>query len=464
MRGGATPGKATVCVIGAGPAGLTALKALTERGVAPECFEMGSHVGGLWAFENDNGRGGTYRSLHINTSTTQMEFADFPMPTDIGDFPSHVHMAHYFRAYAENFSLMQHIHFYKEVAKCTPTEGGYEVRVRDRRTGEETVGHFDALVVANGHHWSPAFPERANYEEFSGAVLHSSDYVDPVTPHRFARERVLVVGLGNSAVDIACELSREARSASVSVSARRGAWVLPKYLLGKPIDQGRVIPLWLPAKLRRRLVTRAFVALRGRMRDFGLPEPDHLIGEAHPTVSTDFPELVKSGAVRMCAGFESARGKTVRFMDGKTDDFDAIVFCTGYKVKFPFFEEKHVSAPDNALPLYHRAFHLTHRRVFFVGLAQTVGAIMPVAEKQAVLIAEHLTGGYNLPDEGTMRTQVEALDAEMKARFVSSPRHSMQVIVEDFFRRYEADLALGRRRAIEKRGLAFPLPQAAVCS
>lgn len=447
---------APICVIGAGPAGLSAVKALKEAGFCPIAFEMGTKVGGLWSIDNDNGRGGAYETLHINTSTKAMEFSDFPMRTDIGDFPGHEHMAAYFSAYAEKFGLLSHIQFNKEVVKCSPSPDGYRISVVDRKTGKKDEREFSALIVANGHHWSPAYPPRDRFASFEGAVLHAIEYRSPKNPRDFSEERVLVVGMGNSAMDIACELSRDNNAKSVSVAARRGAWVLPKYILGKPLDQGQLIPLWLPGKLRRRVVTKCFELLHGSMPSHGLPEPDHLIGEAHPTVSSEFPARVSGGHIQMRKGFVSASGKTVTFADGLTSDYDTIVFCTGYNVEFPFFAQSHISAPKNHLPLFHRAFHLEHRRVFFVGLAQTIGAVMPFVETQSRLIAAHLKGDYNLPEVARMKDAVVNEEREMMDRFVQSQRHSMQVIPEEFQKRVAQDLKWGYARAKKREGLPFP--------
>jgi hypothetical protein len=158
----------------------------------------------------------------------------------------------------------------------------------------------------------------------------------------------------------------------------------------------------------------------------------------------------------MRAGFKRAVGKSVTFTDGATTDYDAIVFCTGYNVEFPFFDEEHLSAPENHLPLYHRAFHLEHRRVFFVGLAQTLGAVMPFSETQSRLIAEHLRGLYHLPEVTKMREVVARDEREMKARFVSSRRHTMQVIPEEFQRKAVRDLKQGHKRAVSGSGIPFP--------
>ncbi len=453
-------------VIGAGSSGLTALKALKDRGFSPICFEIGSDIGGLWVLKNKNGRGGAYRSLHINTSTTEMEFSDFPMRRDIGDFPSHTEMAAYFLAYAQKFDLLSAIHFNQEVVHCRPLSAeesvkdectGYALTIRDRVTGSTTSTHLDALIVANGHHWSPAFSQPRPHNKYLGTILHATEYISPSEPHDLVGKRVLVVGMGNSAMDIAYELSRQGIADHVSVSVRRGAWVLPKYILGKPFDQGTFIPTWLPAQLRRRLVTASFRLLFGKMSDYGLPEPDHLIGEAHPTVSSRFPQAVKNGELAMQDKIASFSGKHVHFSNGIIHDFDAIIYCTGYNIKFPFFDEGHIEAPQNRLGLYFRAFHPMHRRVFFVGLAQTIGAIMPVAEAQSRAIAAHLDGEYALPTSDEMQEQIRRDEGEMAARFVPSPRHSMQVDPHVFHARLRKDMARGKKRARKGFGISFPV-------
>jgi len=445
-----------VAIIGAGTSGLVALKSLRERGFSPDCFEMGDDVGGLWNFDNQNGRGGTYRSLHINTSTVEMEYSDFPMRTDIGHFPHHSHIREYFQSYVEHFQLKDAIRFRTRVEHAAPLSGGgYRLRTVNLETGGARDEDFDALIVANGHHFSPSFPEPNRSDSFDGLVTHSHQYVDPGSPDDLRDKDVIVVGMGNSAMDIACELSRVGGARSVKVSARRGAWVLPKFLRGKPIDQGTVIPTWLPGRLRRKVVTRSFELIAGKMSDFGLPQPDHLIGEAHPTVSSDFPHLVANGDIEMIGEILSCSGDRVSVRGDKSYRADAIIYCTGYKIEFPFFDSDHISAPGNELPLYHRAFHPEHRSVFFVGLMQTLGAVMPVAEAQARAIAAHLDDDYALPTEAEMRTAIEADHRAMKKRFVASKRHTMQVDPPAFYKRLRKDLIRGKRRATRGEGLPF---------
>jgi dimethylaniline monooxygenase (N-oxide forming) len=444
-----------VCVIGAGCSGLASIKALREVGHDPVAFDLGSGVGGLWVQDSDSGRSAAYDSLRINTSRKQMQFKDHPMPAEYGDYATHRQVAAYFRSYAERFELARRVRFRTEVRRATPTAHGYLVETVDLDSGESQREHFDALVVATGHHFDPAFPSPMPPGHFSGVVLHSHAYRNPDRPAALRGKRVVVVGFGNSAVDIASELAQAGGPGKVLLSTRRGGWVLPRYLLGRPIDQGRLLPLFLPPRLRRRIATWAFRRLRGSMSDFDLPEPDHLIGEAHPTLSDALPELARRGDLAVRPAIARFDGRSVHFEDGQRTDADAIVFCTGYRVTFPFFAEDHIAPRENALPLFRRVFHPVHRRVFFVGLAQPLGAIMPIAELQARWIAAHLAGEYNLPSQRELARDVTSEEDELRARYVTSPRHTMQIDPAEYTRALDMEWRAGRRRARNGGGQAF---------
>ncbi len=431
-----------MCVIGAGCSGLTAVKALSEARIDVVCYERGSRVGGNWVFDSDNGQSRIYRSLHINTSRERMQFSDFPMPASYPDYPRHELVAAYFEGYADAFDLKRHVRFETTVRHARKNAGGWQVELDSGQ-----LEQFDALIVANGHHWDPRFPEPRFPGSFSGLELHSHDYVSPTEPHDLRGKRVLVVGMGNSAVDIACELGHPGVAERVYVAARRGAWVLPKYAFGKPIDQSSLFPAFVPVRIRQAIAQRLFELVIGKMSDFGLPEPDHTLGSAHPTISSDFLTRVGSGDITPKPQIAELAGTHVRFGDGSEEAIDAIVYATGYKVTFPFFEPALVAAPNNELPLFLRLFHLEHPGLFFIGLCQPLGAIMPLAEAQSRLLAAYLSGRYAPPSPAEMRQRTERSDAAMRARYVRSPRHTMQVDFDDYLREIEREARAGAKRA-----------------
>jgi len=436
-------GSPRVAVIGAGACGLVAVKALTDARVSVQCFEKGDRVGGNWVFKNKNGQSSAYRSLHINTSRERMQFRDFPMPKHYPDYPRHDLIARYFQDYAAAFGLERQIRFETEVERAEPRPAG-GFRLTLSRGGVED---FDFLVVANGHHWDPAWPDPEIPGEFSGLEMHSHAYLDPDEPHALRGKRVLVVGMGNSAMDIASELGHPGVAEQVWLSARRGAWVLPKYAFGKPIDQSSMLPSFLPVRARRALAELWYRLAVGRLEDFGLPTPDHHLHQAHPTLSSDILSRLGSGDVRAKPALTKREGQRVHFADGSIETVDAIIYATGYHVRFPFFDSGVVPLDGNDLPLFLRIFPLHRADLCFVGLAQPVGAVMPLAEAQAKLIARLLSGSYDLPDlaERTRRTERER--AEMFARYVPSRRHTMQIDYDEYLASLAEETKAGQIRA-----------------
>ncbi|HST56838.1 MAG TPA: NAD(P)-binding domain-containing protein [Solirubrobacteraceae bacterium] len=441
-----------VCVIGAGSSGIVAAKALHQQGIPFDCYEKSDQVGGNWVFGNRNGMSAAYRSLHINTSRERMEYTDFPMPKSYPDFPHHTHIASYFNDYVDHFGFRERIAFQTGVERAERrADGTWLLTLENGQTHA-----YDALVVANGHHWNPRWPEPAfpGSDTFAGTQMHAHEYIDNTG---FKDRSVLVLGMGNSAMDLAVESSFVAKR--TIICSRRGAYILPKYLFGKPLDQIGVSPLTprVPWAVRKAMLTALFRLGVGRMEDYGLPKPDHGLGEAHPTISADFLNRVAHGEIEYRPNIAELQGERVKFVDGSVEQVDTIVYCTGYKVTFPFFDEQLISAPDNDLPLFRRVFHPDLHNVFFVGLLQPLGAIMPLAEAQANWIAAYLRGEYALPDAPHLRADMQRERAQMFKRYVASKRHTMQVDYDS----YLYDIAQERKAGAERaaaRSFAPPVP------
>ena len=191
------------------------------------------------------------------------------------------------------------------------------------------------------------------------------------------------------------------------------------------------------------------------MERYGLPKPDHRPLEAHPTVSDDLLSRVAHGEITPKPNIARLSERTVVFADGSEVEADIVVYCTGYRVTFPFFDPGLISAPGNDLPLFRRVFHPDRRGVFFIGLLQPLGAIMPLAAAQSEWVCEYLAGRYSLPDPAALRADIERERSRMFKRYVASKRHTMQVDFDD----YLADLAKERRRGAERaRAQEYALP------
>ncbi len=190
---------------------------------------------------------------------------------------------------------------------------------------------------------------------------------------------------------------------------RRGFHVIPKYLGGKPLDQlsnpiTRRLPFMWTAGLYERAIEKGW----GKPEDYGLPKPDHRIGQAHPTVSSDILTRIGHGDITVKPNVERLEGDRVRFVDGSVEQIDRIVWCTGYKISFPFLDDELVPTRDNQVELYRRVVPPDQPGLFFIGLIQPLGAIMPIAERQSEWIADVLEGKAGLPDRERMYASIAA--------------------------------------------------------
>ncbi len=438
-----------VAVIGAGSSGIAALKALVEQGFDATCYEASDRVGGNWVYENSNGMSACYRDLHINTSRLRMEYSDYPMPESYPDYPRHDQIAAYFDAYVDHFGVRDRIRFETKVESARRgADGIWTISASDGTTEQ-----YDALTVANGHHWDPRWPEPAfpGSGDFQGEQLHAHSYMNP---DRLQGKDVVVLGMGNSAMDIAVESSYVGRN--TYLAARRGAWIVPKYIFGKPTDQLKNDPR-IPFWLRRKVIQQLVKLYAGDPEKFGLPKPDHEFGQAHPTVSGRILDRITHGAVNVKPNIRRLDGDMVEFEDGTRVHADVVVYCTGYRISFPFFDEDFIAAKDNRINLYRRVFHPDYSNLFFIGLLQPLGAVMPLSEAQGRWVAEYLKGEYALPPQDELRRYIAEDFAAMEKRYVASKRHTIQVDFDDYLFDLARELKAGEQRA-RARGFALPVP------
>jgi len=443
-----------VCIIGAGSSGIASCQVLHARGIDFDCYEVGSEVGGNWRYLNDNGMSSSYRSLHINTSRQIMEYASYPMSDEYPTYPSHVHIAQYFDRFVDHFGFRDRIRFRTEVTRVEPAGAGeWDVTVRPVDGGEPETHRYAAVLVANGHHWDARWPEPAfpGSDTFTGTQLHSHDYK---TFEGFENKRVLVLGIGNSACDIAVETAKV--SERTFLAMRRGAHIVPKYLFGIPTDHLTTSPLaQSPFLWSKRLGLSILLYLqRGSVTKYGLPKPDHKILSAHPTVSDDLLTRLGHGDITVKPNIARLDGDTVQFVDGTSERIDTIVYCTGYKITFPFLDHSLISADDNEIGLYHRVVDPEHPGLYFIGLVQPLGAIMPLAEAQSEWVADLLEGTATLPSVAEMRREIKTYRASQKRRYVASKRHTIQVDGLDHLKEMKRARVEGARR--NGRSVALP--------
>lgn len=414
-----------VAVIGAGVAGISALKACLEAGLDVTCFEQSDHVGGLWKYdESDTSRTSVMKCTLMNTSKELSAFSDFPPPVSFPLFMPHDIALEYLEMYVERFQLRAHINFRHSVTDLAEREDGrWSITVRDADDNEK-LGHFDSVLLAVGHHNCLQLPDIVGLEKFKGAVVHSSQYR---SSEPFRNKNVLIIGLGSSAGDAATDLAGVAKN--VYLSRRRGTWLMSRTVGGYPFDAlwlrridiffSKLLPNWLG----NFVMTRRLKAIYDP-KFLGLT-PDHGPLSREFLISDTFANLLISKKVQLKGQVERFTEHEASFKTGELVQVDAIILCTGFKVNYDFIKDNLllrnvVNKCDNQIALYRNMIAVQVRRphsLAFIGLLQVSGAVWPVMEMQSRFMAQVILGHVQLPSAETMKREVERSTAAKKERF-----------------------------------------------
>lgn len=410
---------ARICVIGAGPSGIAAVKNLQEQGLIHiTVFERNSQIGGNWVYDEQNQHSSVYETTHIISSKRWSEFDDYPMPADYPDYPSHAQLLSYFKGYAQHFDLNKYIRFNTSVLKVTRNDLGQWLVVYEDGAGTHEA-FFDYLLVANGHHWDPLMPSYPG--EFNGDLVHSHQYKKASV---YKNKRVLVVGGGNSACDVAVEISRVASETCISM--RRGCHIFPKIVFGKPTDVAVAKIQWMPPWFRQKFISLVVRGLQGRYGKYGLMKPDCGPLEIHPTINTELLYFIRHGKIKPRPGIVRFEGNEVHFTDGSHAEFDTVIFATGYQISFPFFDKALIDFTHSTkIPLYRKMMHLDYDNLYFIGLCQPQGCIWPLADYQSKIAARIITGTLKRPDQLNQKIAKEV--DKPHYRFKSNMRHALEV-------------------------------------
>ena len=425
-----------VAVIGAGPCGITAIKNFNDQGFKVTAFERCKGVGGNWRFNDPSGHSSVFETTHIISSKHTSFYEDFPLPKDASDYPSHKELLKYFNDYANHFDINKLIKFGTEVMHCKYTnDEKWVIQWRSLESDIINEDIFDALVVCNGHHHEPRHP---NYPgNFSGEYLHSHDYK---TAKPFADKRVLVIGGGNSACDVAVETARVAKK--TAISWRRGYHLIPKFMFGLTTDVFSYKSRWLPVRLRVPFMKFMLELIQGKNEDIGLPKVTNNLLATHPTVNSELYDAIRHGKVKPKPDIDKIDQNTVHFSDQSHEDFDVIIACTGFKIKHKFFDKELIDFEKGPVPLLHKMIPAGISNLYFIGLFQPLGCIWPGAELQAKLAARHLAGLWKPNNDIRRLIDLELNNPDVDQ--VKTPRHTITVDDFSFRKRLKKELKITR--------------------
>lgn len=381
--GSGSSNRKRVCIIGAGMTGLGLAHALQRDGVAFDVVEATGRLGGNWSH-------GVYDSAHLISSKRTTAYLEHPMPADYPDFPTAKQVLAYFDSYVERFGLAEYIEYNKEVADVSPIDDigadGWIVSFAD---GD--IREYAAVMVACGHDWSPKIPEYPG--EFTGFQIHSKNYKNPSD---VPGQRVLVVGAGNSAIDVAAELA-EAKPVPVDVSMRRTYWFVPKTIFGRPTADFN--QWWIPQVVQEPFIKALMRVTTGPHSRYGMPTPQHGLFTVSITVNDGFLHAVKHGLARYRPGITRLDGDTVHFTDGTSGQYDSIVWGTGFNVTVPFVDSKYIEYGTDEKPvLIARCIPSTGvRNLYLMGFAYPTNGGGPVISRAGRIVSQFVRLQWELP-------------------------------------------------------------------
>ena len=419
------------CLVGAGPAGMIMARALIAEGVPFDWFEKQQDVGGIWDMENPDSP--MYESAHFISSKYLSAFIGYPMPDDYPDYPSWKQIREYVRAFARDYGLYEHVTLGVGVEQAEPLDGDrWRVTLS---TGEER--EYDGLIAAPGVTWHPNEPEIEGAHLFEGEVRHSRTFRDG---SEFRGKRVLVVGAGNSGVDIACDAARNADKAFLSV--RRGYRFVPKHIFGLPTDallSGAVDPprgVSLSGD-----ATQLVDALVGDLTRLGLPAPDHDLLQSHPIMNTQVLHYLQHGDLVAKPDIVRLTPTGALFADGTTEDLDLVLLATGYQYRLPFLDESLLTWRRGHPQLYLNIFSRELDSLSVLGFVEFAGGAYQRFDEMAQMIVIDIRAR----ETGVHRDELRELKATDRPdlsggmTYLDSDRNANYVEIETYIH-YLADL------------------------
>ncbi len=401
-----------ICIIGAGACGLSMARAARRHGIAYDHFERHSDIGGVW--DQSNPGSPVYDSAHMISSKTMSAFKGFPMPADYPDYPGHRQILAYLRAFAKAFDLRSAIRFSTGVTSAEKRDGRWAVTLDSGETRQ-----YDAVVAATGLAWHPRMPTYPG--AFSGEMIHSSKFR---SPDIFRGRRVLVIGAGNSGVDIASDAARMADKAFLSM--RRAYHFIPKHIFGMPADVFAVTGSILPMRLQQYVFAFVLKLLNGDVTRHGLRKPDHLPLSSHPIVNTAAMLHMAHGDLTPKVDVERFDGNEVVFTDGSREEIDLIVAATGYVHKAPFADPQLLANDGEESNLFMRTFSRKDPTFTCGGFIEINGGVYQFYDEFNDIAANYFR---DMADGNPRARRFEeivrsgAYDVSGRVNYVESPRH-----------------------------------------
>ncbi|XP_058113624.1 indole-3-pyruvate monooxygenase YUCCA6-like [Magnolia sinica] len=327
-------------IVGAGPSGLATAACLKERGIPSVILERANCIASLWQLK-------TYNRLRLHLPKQFCELPLMPFPAFFPTYPTKQQFIAYLETYARRFELQPTFNETVESAQYDRNFGFWRVRTVGPKEETEYVCRW--LVVATGENAEAVLPDINGKEDFIGPVVHTSMYK---SGDAFHGKRVLVVGCGNSGMEVCLDLC--AYNARPSLVVRDTVHVLPREMLGRStFGLSMWLLKWLPVHMVDRFLLLVSWLMLGDTARLGLDRPQigplelkNLSGKT-PVLDVGTLAKIREGEIKVCPAIKRLTVHGAEFVDGRMEDFDAVILATGYRSNVPswlkerdFFSEK----------------------------------------------------------------------------------------------------------------------------
>ncbi|XP_052216165.1 flavin-containing monooxygenase 5-like isoform X2 [Dreissena polymorpha] len=348
-------------------------------------------------------------------------------------------MAAYIEEYVEHFKLGEHIKFLRKVISVERTADIWQVKVKQvDQDGLTLLDSLDSetftaksVAIATGHHAKPSYAKFLGQDSFKGEIIHSVSFNDAIS-NGMTGKRVLIVGIGNSAVDVAVNCVTAGRCKSVHISTRSGAWIVPNYIFGFPTDLYACRMFFkLPFSLANVVFETIVKFISGNPRRWNL-NPKMRGLQSQPTVSPTLIHHIQRHDIKIVPNIQRIEGSRVHFVGGENAEFDHIILCTGYKIDLSYLEE-HVRGQvldeeHNDVKLFKNVFSPdVGGSLAFIGFVQPAsGGVLTMSETQARWFAEICKGRVKLPNKPDMEASIAEEKRIGRDKYYQSARHTIQ--------------------------------------
>ncbi|KAL6533914.1 Indole-3-pyruvate monooxygenase YUCCA6 [Orobanche hederae] len=333
-------------IVGAGPSGLAAAACLKDKGVPSLVIERSNCIASLWQLK-------TYDRLKLHLPKQFCELPLMAFPPDFPTYPSKQQFVRYLEDYAGRYEIRPVFNQRVVRAEFDGVLGFWRVGTASEDGGEGVEYVCRWLVVATGENAEEVVPAIEGMEGFCGDVVHTSGYRNGGF---YEGKKVLVVGCGNSGMEVCLDLCNH--NATPSLVVRDTVHILPREMLGRStFGLSMWLLKWLPMRLVDRFLLLVSWLLLGDTGRFGLDRPrlgplalKNLSGKT-PVLDVGTLDKIKSGDIKVYPGIQRLWHQSVEFVDGSKENFDAIILATGYKSNVPcWLKESEMFSDKDGLP------------------------------------------------------------------------------------------------------------------